>query len=190
MYRLIECDGVEMFADRGVYLAISSGSAFYNTDAFAFDESTGEITARTDYKGASLLFDLPLDKSKSDHAKAEAYLQELLKEPATDTAGDPIAPTGSAEANLINQIEELKKKIPDGTVIPESVKEVTYDKQGRIQYEFDDWSVTLSLEMLFTDGQTGYSDAVQFSGDDQTYKALQFSRDENGVITGRVIELK
>lgn len=28
MYRLIECDGVEMFADRGVYLAVSNGSSF------------------------------------------------------------------------------------------------------------------------------------------------------------------
>lgn len=189
MYRLIECEAVEMFADRGVYLGVSSGSPFYNSDAFAYNESTGEIMTKTDFKGVSLLFDLPLDKSKSDHAKAEAYLQELLKESGTDNAGDPIASVDSAEADLINKLEELKKRIPEGTVIPESVKEVTYDKQGRIQYEYDDWSVTLSIEMLFTDGQTGYSDAVQFSGDDQNYKALQFSRDENGVITGRVIEL-
>ena len=189
MYRLIECEAVEMFADRGVYLAVSSGSPFYNSDAFAYNESTGEIMTKTDFIGVSLLFDLPLDKSKSDHAKAEAYLQELLKEPGTDNAGDPVASVDRAEADLINKLEELKKRIPEGTVIPESVKEVTYDKQGRIQYEYDDWSVTLSIEMLFTDGQTGYSDAVQFSGDDQNYKALQFSRDENGVITGRVIEL-
>lgn len=81
MYRLIECDGVEMFADRGVYLAVSNGSSFFSKDAFAYNESTGEISANNDYKGTAILFELPLDPTKADPVKAESYLQELLKEP-------------------------------------------------------------------------------------------------------------
>ena len=183
-YRLIECDGVEMFADRGVYLAISSGSPFYNSEAFAYNESTGEVTAKSDYKGVSLLMDLPLDKAKADPAKAEAYLKELLKEPESGTKADP------AEEELVNQIEDLKKRLADGKVIPESVKEVTYDKQGMINYEYDGWSVKLTPEMLFAEGQTGFSDAVQFSEADGHYLGLQFHKDEKGVITGMVIDLK
>ncbi|RNB69591.1 hypothetical protein [Brevibacillus panacihumi] len=183
-YRLIECDYVEMFADRGVYLAVSSGSPFYNSEAFAYNESTGEVTAKSDYDGVSLLMDLPLDKAKADPAKAEAYLKELLKEPESGTKTDP------AETELANRIEELKKRLADGKVIPESVKEVTYDKEGRINYEYDGWSVKLSPEMLFAEGQTGFSDSVQFSEADGHYLGLQFHKDEKGVITGMVIDLK
>ncbi|MFC5702364.1 hypothetical protein ACFPVX_13765 [Cohnella faecalis] len=190
MYRLIECDGVEMFADRGVYLAVSSGSSFYNSEAFAYNESTGEVSARTDYKGISLLFDLPLDRAKADRAKADAYLKELLREPSEDEPTDPASVDDAAEADLANKIEALKKKIPGGTVIPESIKEVTADDQGKIHYEYDDWTVTILLEELFVEGQTGISDAVSFSGDGRNYKALQFSKDENGVVTGKIIILE
>lgn len=78
MYRLIECDGVEMFADRGLYLCIST-SMFYDVNAFNYSEATGEITSRADYMGANAIFDLPLDIKKADHDKAEKYLKELMQ---------------------------------------------------------------------------------------------------------------
>lgn len=191
MYRLIECDGVAMFADRGVYMAMSTGSPFYNTEAFDYNESTGEVSPRTDYDGASLLFDLPIDKEKADPHKAEAYLQELLT-PSSDGGA-----TSSSMDNWQAKAPELKVRIPaEGTVIPESVKEVAYDDQGRIIYEHDGMNVMFyTSEMLFEEGQTGLSDVVNISasGDNDnnyTYKALQFFRDEYGVITGRVIILK
>lgn len=199
MYRLIECDGVEMFADRGVYLAVSSGSSFFEKDAFDYNESTGEVSPNKNYKGASVLFDLPLDKSKADPAKAEAYLRELLPEPkAGDTqaaaeagkeTADAKVPVSDEEAALARQVEEWKKKIPVGKVIPDSVKEVTSDDKGQIAYEYDGWSAKLSVDQLFAEGQTGMSDAIQVSGDGKGYKALVFFRDAGGVITGKVIEL-
>ncbi|UVI28439.1 hypothetical protein [Paenibacillus spongiae] len=188
MYRLIECDGIEMFADRGVYLAVSSGSSFYSSEAFAYNESTGEVSARTDYKGTSILFDLPLDKAKADPAKAEAYLQELLKEPSEGEAADQAV--SDEETAMMKRSEELKKLIPDGKVIPESVKEVTYDDKGNINYDYDGFSIMIAPDQLFAEGQTGLSEFMQVSEDDFTAKALQFSRDDKGVITGRVIVLK
>ncbi|TCZ75092.1 hypothetical protein E0485_19075 [Paenibacillus albiflavus] len=187
MYRLIECDGVEIFADRGVYMAVSS-DRFYNNQSFTYNEDTGEISPKADAKGISVIFDLPLDKSKSDSAKAEAYLQELLKEPSVNTTNEKVA-TDDKDAELTSEFEQLKKKIPDGTVIPESVKEVTYDDKGLINYEYNDWKVKISPDQLFAEGQTGISDAVSISGDEGKYMALQFSRDEHGVITGKVIDL-
>ncbi|MFD3257187.1 hypothetical protein ACE3MQ_01075 [Paenibacillus lentus] len=199
MYRLIECDGIEMFADRGVYMAISSGSPFYDNQAFTYNESTGEISPNKDYDGAAVLFDLPLDKTKADPLKGEEYLRQLPMEPSSTAEEIPVNPSGSEdravsdanqESDMIREIEALKAKIPGGTVIPESVQEVTYESNGNIHYEYDGWSVSISPDELFTEGQTGNSDAVQFSGDGTTNWALQFSRDVEGVISGKVIILE
>lgn len=206
MYRLIECDGVEMFADRGVYMAINSGT-FYDNKAFTYNEDTGEISSKTNYKGISVLFDLPLDKTKADPAKAEAYLQELLKvPPASDKAqanADLAASIGYTVEELEAHTKEIKKKVPDGKVIPESVKEVTYDDEGRIRYQYKDWNVTVTPDLLFGGDQKGFSDAVdlskengkyisfQFSRDENgEYKVLQFMKDDKGVITGRIVHVK
>jgi len=82
MYRLLECDGIEMFADRGLYLCVSTTN-FFDINAFQYDEKTGEITPKSDFDGVNVLFDLPLDIKKADHDKAEKYLKELL-EPSAD----------------------------------------------------------------------------------------------------------
>lgn len=209
MYRLIECDGVEMFADKGVYLAISSGSPFYSSDAFAFDESTGETSVRPDYDGAAILFDLPLDQTKADPAKAEAYLEELLNVSSGQATNDEPSASHSSRneredghgATLEQweaQAEEWKEKvIAEGTVIPASVKEVTVDEDGRIHYEYDGFKVMFhSPDMLFEEGRTGYFDVVHISGSGEgegeisEYRALRFHRDEAGVITGRMLVLK
>lgn len=77
MYRLVECDSsINMFADRGVYLAISS-STFYDNKAFDYDFTSGEITPNPDYDGVNVIFDLPLDKSKADPEKVHRFLEEL-----------------------------------------------------------------------------------------------------------------
>lgn len=75
MYRLIECDSIEMFADRDIYLAVSS-STFYDINAFAFDFETGEISPNPDYQGVNVLFTLPIDKKKADPEKAQQFLNE------------------------------------------------------------------------------------------------------------------
>lgn len=76
MYRLIECDSIEMFADKGLYLAVSS-SDFYDINAFTFDFQSGEVSPNPDYEGVNVLFDLPIDKAKADPEKARQFLEEL-----------------------------------------------------------------------------------------------------------------
>ncbi|MBE5036772.1 hypothetical protein INF35_03090 [Subdoligranulum sp. DSM 109015] len=75
-YLFLGCDNVEMFADRDVVLCVSTGGAFYNTEAFRFDETTGAITADPDYAGVNLVFDLPLDEGKADPEAARAWIDE------------------------------------------------------------------------------------------------------------------
>jgi len=177
MYRLIECDGVEIFADRGLYLCIST-SSFYDIHAFSYNEETGEVSPKTDYKGANALFDLPIDITKADHNKAEKYLQELFKEPSADS-------TASEEPAI-----DWEAEVAKGVVIPESVKEVTYDDYGMACYEYEGHKVSVAADSLFEAGQTGASSVLSISESDNERTAIQFSRDADGIITGRVIKLK
>lgn len=78
-YRITETDNVEAFADRTLYLAVNSG-VFFDNGAYQFDEATGEITRNEAYDGVNALFLLPLDESKADKEKADAYLKQLEEE--------------------------------------------------------------------------------------------------------------
>lgn len=75
LYRLIECDNIEYFADKKVYMAVTD-STFISNAQFTYNESTGEI-AEKEGDGTSILFELKLDKSKADPKKAEEYLSSL-----------------------------------------------------------------------------------------------------------------
>lgn len=77
IYNLIECDNLEMFANRGVQLGVvdSFGS---ETRAFEMDEETGVYTKQEGYEKTNALFALPLDKEKADDVAAEKYLEEII----------------------------------------------------------------------------------------------------------------
>ena len=84
LYRLVECDNVEIFADRGLYLCVSDGS-FYNAAAYRYDGKTGEISRNEEYLGLNALFELPIDAVKGDPKKAAEYLAALgMEEPEVD----------------------------------------------------------------------------------------------------------
>ena len=76
VYELINCDNLQIFADRGVQLGVvdefgREGSAFY------MDPQSGIYHRNADYEGTNALFTLPLDKSKADAEEAQAYLSVL-----------------------------------------------------------------------------------------------------------------
>lgn len=73
MYRIIDCDNLEVFAKRGVYLGVLD-EQFVNNTSYAIDKETGEITPKKSYDGMNLLFNLPLDKSKGNEDAAERQL--------------------------------------------------------------------------------------------------------------------
>lgn len=109
MYRLIECDGVEMFADRGLYLCIST-SNFYDINAFNYNEETGEVSVNNNYDGANALFDLNLDITKADHEKAEKYLNGLWEE-------------ASPEAITNEELDsDSEKEIENTILIPKTIE--------------------------------------------------------------------
>lgn len=73
LYRLSECNNMEVFADRELYLCVSE-SRFYDNQAYLFDGETGELSRNPEYGKVNALFSLPLDPAKADPAKAERIL--------------------------------------------------------------------------------------------------------------------
>lgn len=76
LYRLLECDNVEIFADHELYLCVSEGM-FYDTAAYHYDKITGKISRNEEYGGLNALFDLPVDIAKADPEKAAEYVAGL-----------------------------------------------------------------------------------------------------------------
>jgi len=180
IYRMIECDSIEMFADRGVYLYVGTGS-FIDNQKVIYDEETGEISLNANNKEAGALFELPLDVKKADHDKAEQYLRELLNpDPESITRGE--TDTGDEDAL------DWESEFADGIVIPESIREVTYDENGFVCYEYNGSSLKSSPDYLFEDGEVGVWKTVGIFGDGEEQIALQLFKDENGVVTGRAVK--
>lgn len=99
LYRIIEFDSIEYFADRNVYIAVLSES-FLNNKSYSYDEKTGEISAKEDYDGTNILIKLDLDKSKADPKKAQEYLDKLNDKVETETDFE--------EENLQDDSEDVK----------------------------------------------------------------------------------
>lgn len=76
LYRLLECDNVEIFADRDLYLCVSEGT-FYQKEAYRYEEATGKISRNEDYQGLNALFSLQADPSAADPEKAAEYMAGL-----------------------------------------------------------------------------------------------------------------
>lgn len=76
LYRLLECDNVEIFAEHNLYLCVSEGM-FYDTEAYYYDELTGQICRNETYEGLNALFVLPVEASKANPEKAAEYIASL-----------------------------------------------------------------------------------------------------------------
>ncbi len=173
MYRIIECDDIEKFADRGLYLGVTS-TDFYDTEAYNFDLETGEINRNDDYEGVNALFNLPIEPSKGNYEEAEKYLQKLADEQTSD------------QEDKDEELVDIETLLAGATLIKESVQEVSPDKEGVIIYEFDRHDTRTPVEYLFKEGQVGFSDVI-YSDEDNI---IVFSRDKDGVITGMTYRKK
>lgn len=180
LYRIVSCDSVEMFADRGLYLCVSD-TTFFSVDAYTFDEETGEITPRPDYEGLNALFSLPLDPAMADRAKAAAYLEALSK-PENDAEETP--------EMLADQMLLESFTPEDGELLANSVMTLTPDEKGFYVYTYENGMHAVVADTLFADGETGFSveRSMQSNGTD-TYITL-FHRDEAGTVTGQTYRVK
>lgn len=115
IYELIECDNLEIFADRGVYLSLVDNFGD-EVAAFRMDEATGKYHKVEDYAGTSALFTLPLDKDKADTVAADKFLASLKREEDSETDGERAAvgvAVGDASDEAINYINEKAQALVD-----------------------------------------------------------------------------
>lgn len=137
IYRIAECDNVEMFADHKLYLCVSEGS-FYDNGAYLFDEATGEIKRNEDYSGLNALFDLPIDPKKADPETAKAYMENLWKDDEEQEDTGKKEDAKHKEDATDRWIDRLTAENIDqhATRIEESVQVCTPDSQGYISYHY------------------------------------------------------
>ncbi|MDR0852047.1 MAG: hypothetical protein LBN36_06090 [Clostridiales Family XIII bacterium] len=183
LYRLIECDDLEVFADRGLYICATDGM-FYNRDAYIFDEETGRISPDPDYDGTKALFSLPIDKSKADPEKAVLYLKNLRDNKLS--RADATAGSSNLSQSDERSEPDAMKQIEEGALVlvPESVKELTPDADGKVTYEGTYKDSTFSgtyLLSAFRD-ETAITD---HRGDSDPFVQI-IKADENGVIHGSI----
>lgn len=109
LYRIVEFDSIEYFADRHVYLAVLS-NAFYDTSAYNYDEQTGLISVNENYDGTNILFDLALDKSKANPEKAAEYLNRLAEAADNEEDGNSYAADDDTltDINLFTDTESVE----------------------------------------------------------------------------------
>lgn len=76
LYHLLECDNIEYFADHKIYLCVTD-TVFYDNRLYHYNEADGSITRNTEYEGLNALFDLKMDASLADPAKAQNLIDEI-----------------------------------------------------------------------------------------------------------------
>lgn len=124
IYELIECDNLEIFADRGVYLSLVDDFGD-EVAAFRMDEATGKYHKVEDYAGTSALFTLPLDKDKADTMAADKFLVSLRREADSETDGERAAvgvAVGDASDEAISYINEKAQALVD-SITEDNLKE-------------------------------------------------------------------
>ncbi|MDE6386179.1 MAG: hypothetical protein K2L82_00040 [Lachnospiraceae bacterium] len=192
MYRLLEMDNIEMFADRGIYVGVNSGS-FYDSEAYNYDANTGEMSCNENYTGVNALFKLPVDTSKADPAAAEAYLKELQaswsmpEEPREMDAADLDAEEFMNRLTPEN-LDEYAEPIESTRQTCTAEKSSNGETLLRYSYELESGagtSGTIVLEQLFPDGKSGVN-IGSYSYNEKGLSSLLFDvfiLNEDGTVT-------
>lgn len=176
LYWIVECDDVEIFADRGLYLCVS-GTNFYSVDAYDYDEASGVITPNKAFEGLNVLFDLPMDAKKADVDAAAAYLAAFY----APKEEEPATAEQLAFADLIDRF------VPDeGLLLEDSVQVLVPDEKGALTYTYETADGgSYGCTVLLEDADTFTEDRAGFSSELDNYIVI-ISKDDQGVFTGRV----
>ena len=166
MYRMAECDNLELFADKEVYLCLADENrAGIINEAYSYDETTGKIGRKETYDGCNALFTLPLDRAKADPKKAESYLKSLDKTPEEEQA--------EMDQELENLPESQRKEIEEGEAQTEAlgafVQTLTVDNIDELCEKVADSEAVVNVDWdsdwveFSTAGEAGSSGGMRMS---------------------------
>ncbi len=188
LYRIADCDNVEIFADREIYMCVSDGTG-YNADAYAYDETAGTIFRNETYNGLNALFRLPFDASKADPKAAAEYIRKI-------DGNNANASEEERSEEDIKISEFLEKLTPENMSdyikpIESTTKALMPDENGLLNYEYNleadgrgYGSGSMSVDSLFPDGKTGV--CISGSSSEGTFDTLLidvFTLNEDGSVT-------
>lgn len=188
-YRVLDMDNIEMFADRGIYVGVNSGS-FYDRSAYVYDESTGRMSRNEGYTGVNALFHLPVDENKADPQAAEAYLKAFEQ-----SMNEPDEPIEKSESDLeVDQFMELltPENIDEYAEPVEETRQVcTVGEDGLVYYayELEDGRAangSVLLDGMFADNKSGTKAIAGCSSNGTGVAGLDidvFILNEDGTIT-------
>ncbi len=131
LYRLLECDNIECFADRKLYLCITD-NAFYDSLCYHYNETDGSISRNTEYKGLNALFELKVDASLADPVKAQALIEEIDSKLSGNGEEEEIVDVPQPAKEAMEWARELtSENIADYCVrLEHTVQTVSVDKDG------------------------------------------------------------
>lgn len=187
LYRMMECDNVEVFADRGVYLGVTN-TVFYQADAYLYDEASGEIKRNEAYEGLNALFDLPIDETKADPEAAKDYIDGLFAENEDDT--DTTSEVSDIDAWVARLTPE---NIDEYAVrVEHTVQVLSVDEEGYLYtapYEIEGRGGSrgqmISADLEFAEEAIGMIDRFSYahSGTLDSLVIETFTKNEDGTYT-------
>lgn len=188
-YRITESDNIEIFADRGLYLAVTDGAP--SVEAYAYDESTGEITKNESYQGVNVLFDLPIDEGKANREAAEKYLKEMEEENSSedekenvirDTTIEKVSQWTGAEieknAELLEDLTQTLTPDADGRVTVSAFEFENGMGAGEGQFLVESYLQEHSVGEMFPIGCVG--------GDEEVVYIETFTFNEDGTVSYKI----
>lgn len=200
-YRILDMENIEMFADKGIYVGVNSGT-FYDMGAFVYNAETGEMRRNENYAGVNALFQLPVDVNKADSAAAQAYLEAF--EDAMNTPDEPIE-KDETDLSVEAYMEKLTPENLDEYAVPiESTRQIcqigTIDGKKCVEYAYEiengekgGGSGKIPIDWLFPDNRTGMSDSIGYSYSEDGLADLRievFILNEDGTVTFVVYQPK
>ncbi len=170
LYRISECDNIEIFADHQIYLSVSEG-AFFDANAYTFDPTSGEIARNETYSGLNALFRLPIDPSKADPKAAQDLIDSIDNPPKDDTD------TAETETDAERIVKEFMEKITPETIadyaVPVESASITKkpDADGYFSYAYEiegrgGGSAQYLVTDVFSDQQPGMAKTMDYSFSD------------------------
>ncbi|MCI9657513.1 MAG: hypothetical protein HFI14_02745 [Lachnospiraceae bacterium] len=201
-YRMLDMENISIFADRGLYIGVSSGT-FYDAEAYVFSQETGEITRNEAYEKVNALFTLPLDPAKGDPEAAEAFLASMEKENTSSETPEMDEQALEVEA----WVEEFRNELAEGRIkedaerIESTVQTCTPKKEGGKEvasyaYDLGDHgggSGIIFLDDVFPERNPGTSAVNGYHFSDNELDGLKIeviTLNEDGTVTFAVYQPK
>lgn len=201
-YRMLDMENISIFADRGLYIGVSSGT-FYDAEAYVFSQETGEITRNEAYEKVNALFTLPLDPAKGDPEAAEAFLASMEKENTSSETPEMDEQALEVEA----WVEEFRNELAEGRIkedaerIESTVQTCTPKKEGGKEvasyaYDLGDHgggSGIIFLDDVFPERNPGTSAVNGYHFSDNELDGLKIeviTLNEDGTVTFAVYQSK